>query len=290
MRTSRRLASIALALSLAGTACGGDAPETIASTETSSATDAAEQLSDYAVAVDSSEQDQPAEDTAPDTTTTTTTVDSEQTSVPEDDVPENEGPTCDAPASELRWVDVALDDPDGGLNVRVNAGASNSIASVLPRSSEVVVTGDCVPTGGADWWEVDPTEAGKDAGWVNSEFLSDVPVFNPGLGKAINDADNAGLTAETLDELIEKLADEYGFDEDRMITPIGEPEIADAVGGAAVWEITGLKDDSSNGFRIEIGFHFLKDDNAENVIGFEAKRITNQALCSRGVSEDGRCI
>ena len=200
---------------------------------------------------------------------------------------------CDAPESANRYVDVALDDPDGGLNLRLDPGVDGDIIGVFPRSSEVVTTGECQTIGVTDWWQVVPGEGqGEDGiGWVSSSFLSPNLVFNPGLGKAINDTDNIGLGGESLDEMIRNIASTYGFDDDVVITMIGEPVGADAQGGSVSYNLTGLKDDASDGYQVDIDFILDKneDENGE-IESYTAAKITRYALCTRGVTDDGLCV
>ena len=65
----------------------------------------------------------------------------------------------------------------------------------------------------------------------------------------------------------------------------------DATSGIATYDLTGLQDDSSNGYRVEILFFIERDEaNDGAVIGFSATSITQQSLCSRGVTDDGSCV
>lgn len=290
MRLHRSLLAVAVGLSLVAASCGSE-PEALASTEASSASAAVErvveeEVSSQPIAVDEVEVEaDPVTDTTTtepvveDTTTTTTTT--------EPDV------SCASPAGEQRWVDVDIDDPDGGLNIRDNPGVSGSVQWTMPRGTMVVVTDQCETVGSTDWWFVSPVvEADVKGGWVSSKFLSTDPStqFSPGLGKAIQDTENVDLKAETLDELAAKLAVIYGFDEDVTVTEVGESEAIDAVGGNATYDLTGAKDDASSGKRVEINFWFDRSADGEEFYGFIAKGITTQELCTRGVTEDGLCI
>ncbi len=201
------------------------------------------------------------------------------------------GEPCDALTNQVFYVDVALDDPDGGLNMRSAAGLDNDIVGVFSRSSELLSTGDCLTIGTVEWWEVTTSDATL-TGWVSSRFLSDQLVFNPGLGKAIVDTDNIGLGDASLEEMAAALADTCGFDEDVIITMVGESVGADGLGGSVVFDLTGLKDDDSNGYRLEIDFIFDKNEseNGDEIERYTVARITSYALCSRGVTGDGLCI
>ena len=236
------------------------------------------------------------DDSTPDATDdspSTTVPDTPETTVPEenDGAPLVEPRLCFAPELlQSHYVDVAADDTDGGLNVRELPGVENAVVATLPRGTEVSTLEGCSAVGATDWWQVTTTD-GDTTGWVSSDFLSETFVATPGLGQFVTDTENVDLTAETLDELIAAIADSYGFDDDRVITLVDEVQIADAVGGEVTYDITGLKDDSVNGFRVNINFFFEKSEpDALEIIGFRAVGITNWPLCSRGVTDDGLCI
>lgn len=266
--------------------CGSDDPT---DTTTDVGDDVSEELSD-----DPTEAE-PAEDlvdvpdtTEPDEDPTIDPDEGEDGDGQDGDVDDATEP-CDAPTNRAFYVDVALDDPDGGLNMRSAAGIDNDIVGVFPRSSELFSTGECDTMGTVDWWEMTTSDASR-TGWVSSRFLSDQLVFNPGLGKAIVDTENVSVSGASLEEMATALADAYGFDDDVVITMVGEPIGADAQGGSVVFDLTGLKDDASNGFRLEIDFIFDKDENGGEVESYTAAQITSYSLCSRGVTEDGLCI
>lgn len=289
MAKAPKLSALAFSALLALSACSSEEPETVASTETSSDTEA-EIVSDIAEPVEASadNDEAPTEDPVveePDDNSGDETGEN----TPEEDT-EADTPTCVAPELQPHFVDVALDDPDGGLNVRSAAGAQNDVLLTVARSKELITTGGCSVVGTVDWWEV-TTSDGSLTGWASSRFLSDQLVFNPGLGKAITDTDNVGIGGETLDEMAANLAVAYGFDEDVVITMVGEVEVGDAQGGKVVYDLTGAKDDSISGYQVEIDFLFDKNEEENGEIeGYTALRIINYALCSRGVSEDGVCI
>lgn len=197
---------------------------------------------------------------------------------------------CAAPALQGHFVDVELDDPDGGLNLRESPGAAQPIITTIERGSQLIPTGECDVAGSTDWWQVTNND-GSVIGWVSSRFLSDTAILSPGLGRSVPDLDNVGILAETIDGLAAQLAIIYGFGEDVDITQVGDLDGHDATSGNATYELTGLRDDSSNGYRVEILFFIERDEaNDGAVIGFSATSITQQSLCSRGVTDDGLCV
>lgn len=196
---------------------------------------------------------------------------------------------CTAPALQAHFVDVEIDDPDGGLNLREAAGASSELLATVVRGSELIPTGECEIVGSTDWWQVTNSD-GSLIGWVSSLFLSETIVLNPGLGRLMPDVDNVGITAETIEGLAAQLAIIYGFNADLTITQIGDLEGIDASSGSATYDLTGLQDDSSNGYRVQILFFIERDPTGDEVLGFSASRIDRQPLCSRGVADDGLCV
>ncbi len=289
MAKAPKALALTFASLLALGACGSDPVEEQADTETSSSAEAVTELvSEGAEPVEADTSDDgPTLDPVVDDSETTTTTSEGQEAEPEEDPVE----TCEAPELQPHFVDVALDDPDGGLNVRSGPGITNDVIITIERSGELIATGNCEIVGTVDWWEVS-TSDGSLTGWASSRFLSDLPVFNPGLGKAIEDTDNVGIGGSTLEEMAEAIAEAYGFDEDGVITQEGEVIGIDAQGGSVTYIMTGLKDDASNGYQVEIDFLLDKNEteDGEEVESYTALRITNYALCSRGVTEDGLCI
>lgn len=248
------------------------------------------------------------EDQAAPTTAPATTVPAPATTVPAPattDAPaevEPQSPAeCEAPALEGRFVDVALDDPDGGLNFREAPSTSSSVITTFRRGVEVISTGECVIVGGTDWWEVLRTD-GSESGWVSSRFLSAEPLdggfgtgqnpeFAPSLGAPEADRTNLGLSAPTLEGLVALLAQEYGFGEDVEISPVGEFVGIDPTTQTATYDLVGLEDDSLAGYRVDLLLFIDRDvANGDLVTGFTAINIVRQSLCARGVGDDGLCI
>lgn len=84
---------------------------------------------------------------------------------------------CPVPFGTARVVDVAPDDPDGGLVVHSDAGVDAPVVGVL-RFDEVnlsVTPGCAIVPNGARWLEVYRSEAGVEPlqGWVNSRYLAE---------------------------------------------------------------------------------------------------------------------
>lgn len=287
-RAPETLIAAALAIVLALTACGSDDATATSDTPSETTKGPSEAVSEEPT------EALPAETTEPGVEPT---IDPEDPGDPDDpteeiddDLAELDGldvELCDSPTREEYYVDVALDDPDGGLNMRTAPGVEHDIVGVFPRSDGLRPTGACATLDTVDWWKMTSGD-GVVEGWVSSRYLSEFLVFNPGVGKAIDDLDNIGATAPTLEELAADIAESYGFDGDVMITMTSDAPAIDAQGGSATFEMTGLKDDASNGYIVDIDFTFDKDAEGE-IDGVTATKVTNYSLCTRGVTEDGLC-
>lgn len=287
MSANRTLIWLLTAFALVSAACGS-APETLASTEASSANaqtesvEQAEQVSGEAIVVEAQ--------AATDATTTTEgeSVDDTTTSTAESTTTTTEAlPACEALKETIRWVDVAIDDPDGGLNMREGAGVDYPIVKVLPRGDTVGITGVCEVVGSTDWWQV---QTNGQLGWVSSTFLTEDAVYVTSIGAGTSDTENAGLTGDTLDEIAAELAERYGFDDDVVINETVEAEAIDAIGGNVTYEFLGLKDDSVAGYQVFINWWVDRSADGNEVFGVIAKSITKSPICIRGVSDSGLCI
>ena len=85
---------------------------------------------------------------------------------------EPDGEPCVESQRDSYLVDVSLDDPDGGLNLRSGIGTANDVVFVLPLGTEVEPTGLCgVDPSGSMWWEIRLVSNGAVSGWVSSAFL-----------------------------------------------------------------------------------------------------------------------
>lgn len=286
------------ALALLASACSSSSELAVDTDDDSGGGGSSEFISGEPTAIPLVDEEMSTTTAPPDEETTTTEaedeadVDDEDVEVEED--PEDEAGPCDAPELEGYFVDVPVDDPDGGLNMRDGAGPTATVINTFPRGNELITRGECEVVAGRDWWLVATTDGSQD-GWVAARFLSDEPLsqlddFTPGVADPINDTDNVGVSAETLDELVELIAQSYGFDENLSVFEVAEPTAADAVGGEASYQLTGLGDDSVNGYMLDLSFSFDREEDGGEITGYTATRVTASALCTRAVSDDGLCV
>ncbi len=186
--------------------------------------------------------------------------------------------------SAIHYVDVAFDDPDGGLNVRSGPGVDNEILQTLPRGIWVQPTSTCSLVGTTEWWEVDTLLWGQ-TGWVSSDFLTTDrdPILAEGT-TAVDDFD--GVTFSSVDELSMIIANAYREDpgHDLVITPVGEPVGIDAQGYELTLDVTPYRDDSVYGERITF---VVRSNPADPDQPDEIVSASSRAICRRGQMHTG---
>ncbi len=156
----RRFTSAILIVAIAGTACSSSDTETAGPSSSATTTEAGPTTTGEPTI----------EGSLP---TTSTTIDSSTTST--STTTEAPPAECSAPTYS-HLVDVEPDDPDGGLNLRVDPGSDNDIILPLPAGTEVVPSGDCVESGDAgEWWAVAAATDDSVTGWVAASFLTPRP-------------------------------------------------------------------------------------------------------------------
>ena len=98
---------------------------------------------------------------------------------------------CTIFAGSLQRVDVAADDPDGGLNLRSGPGTANSIVSVMPDGVTVATLGDCeLDASGQKWFTIESTYNDDVFGWAAASYLEPYSTSSCGSGET----SLAGLT------------------------------------------------------------------------------------------------
>jgi len=184
---------------------------------------------------------------------------------------------CTAPAGFERFVVVDLDDPDGGLNVRTGPGVNNSVVRALPRGSFIRATGDCVTTGGIDWWEVSGPQTTAIAGWVSSEFLSGAQLARAPI--------SSGTVVPDLDDLARQVVDDYGFAGNLVLRPVDGPVGLDAIGGEVTYEVSGLFADVIEGVFIQMNFSFAGPDSGQ-IEGFSLLSADVYPICFTAIDSE----
>lgn len=199
-------------------------------------------------------------------------VDAPPSSATPTTAPETTVPTvqCTAPAGTGRFVVVDIDDPDGGLNVRTGPGVDNAVVNALPRGSFIRATGECVTTGGIDWWEVSGPQTAAIAGWISTEFLS---------GPLLDRAEiQAGTFVADLDDVAREAVAAYGYVGNLVLRQVDEPVGLDAIGGEVTYEVTGLFADITDGLFLQLGFSFAGSDSGQ-IEGFSLLSADAYPIC-----------
>lgn len=84
---------------------------------------------------------------------------------------------CSGPETPtLQVVNIAPDDPDGGLNIRAEASPQARIIYVAVQGETVTSLDQCNVIGPAVWWKV---SVGEVEGWANSNFLAPPTTIPP---------------------------------------------------------------------------------------------------------------
>jgi len=107
------------------------------------------------------------------------------------------------------------------------------------------------------------------------------------LAQSFDEPNVSGMMADTLDDLAKAIGDELGAS---SVVAVGEPVGFDAIGGSATYDLVGLRDDSVGGYRAEINFETIRNEDGTEVLGVRSLNVTLTLLCSRGVASSGLCV
>jgi len=195
---------------------------------------------------------------------------------------------------DYRVTNIAADDPDGGLVAHVAPGMDAAVTAVMPDGTGELRIWGCQqnPSSSSVWWQIETK------GWVNSSFLEAHVPFGaedwiPGMTNPIDPANLPaviGLEGEDLPALAEAVRNVLDS-EAAPVVELGNFIGVDALGGIARLDITGLADDSLNGYRLELTIDLIKDDTATDILGYRIVSAIGRAICRRGVNEDGNlCV
>ena len=254
MTSPRRLAVLAVVLTLVAAACGGSDDTTTSAVDTA----------------------------GPTTTTTTTTTTSAPTS---STVPETTTSSTLAGTSidffpqlgdELGVVGVGYDDV---LNVRVGPGIFNEIVDAIDPTGGTIANGIARDLGLAIWIEHNTGDA---VGWSNSAYLAFIGPTDDTTAQVVAELGEFP-TADSMEALGLMVAATYASTEPPSVIVL---TVAPTVGdlGEVTYDVIGLGDDSVYGYRIHVFGEPVTD-------GFSLRNVELTVLCSRGVTEDGElCV
>lgn len=265
------------AVALAAVACGDPETETAAPN-----VDVAESATTTSELVSSGGEDISEDTAAPDPLDETDETESPTATETSDQLAEPA--TCDTAPTAIHYVDVDLDDPDGGLNVRTGPGVDNDVIQTLPRANWVQPSGACRVVGSTDWWEIDTLLWGE-TGWVAARFLTTdrSVILADGV---IDETLLVGVTFSSHDELKALINEAYREEPDHVldVVQVGEAVGLDAQGYEVTFDVLGFRDDAVQGLRITYN---VATDPSNPDAADEVLSARSQALCRRGQMHSG---
>lgn len=176
-------------------------------------------------------------------------------------------------------IGVAFDDT---LFVHQQPGENSPLTGNLANlADDVVGTGEGRLLPASIWWRIEWQGV---EGWVGSGFMARIGATIDLTAQAIELNGNAGMSAETMVDLGNQVADLLKSEEpaSRVVVSVA-PTVGDL--GEITLDIVGLGDDALAGYRIHV---FGEPEEAGD--GFQLKSVEATLLCSRGISEDGLCL
>jgi len=191
---------------------------------------------------------------------------------------------------DYRVANIAANDPDGGLVAHVSPGVNEPTTEVLPPGTGELRASECQQdlANNSVWWLL------EQRGWVNAAFLESHSPFGaehwmPGMTNELPTEalpDVIGLEASDLISLTAVVRDTIAAEEFTTVE-IGNFLGVDARGGIARLDILGLGDDSVAGYRLQLTIDFVKDADANEILGYRIAATTGRAICLRRVTPDG---
>ena len=182
---------------------------------------------------------------------------------------------------------MAADNNAGRLNVRNTPGIDFEVVDVLERGTTAFTAGVCRTVDEINWWAI--VGADGDPAWVSGQFLSAEPVLDPGIGNPIASGEYIGLSAATLDAVVANIATSLGF-ADNVAVSSGEITGEDASGFRQTFTLTGLTDEKTNGYSVDLQLMNTLSEDGAQIVGVTVLSDQVSPLCTRGVAANGRCI
>jgi hypothetical protein len=176
-------------------------------------------------------------------------------------------------------IGVAFDDT---LFVHQQPGENSPLTGNLANlANDVVGTGEGRLLPASIWWRI---EWEGIEGWVGSGFMARIGATLDFTVQVIELNGNAGMGAETMADLGNRVADLLKSEEPASrVVVSAAPTVGDL--GEITLDIVGLGDDALAGYRIHVF-----GEPAEAGDGFLLNSVEATLLCSRGLSEDGLCV
>ncbi len=173
------------------------------------------------------------------------------------------------------------------IEIHEQPGENSPLTGNLPNlANDVVGTGEGRLLPASIWWRIEGegVEGEGVEGWVGSAFMGRIGATIDFTAQVIELNGNAGMGAETMVDLGNRVADLLKSEEPASRIVVS---VAATVGdlGEITLDIVGLGDDALAGYRIHVS-----GEPAEAGDGFLLDSVEATLLCSRGVSEDGLCV
>jgi hypothetical protein len=173
------------------------------------------------------------------------------------------------------------------IEIHEQPGENSPLTGNLPNlANDVVGTGEGRLLPASIWWRIEGegVEGEGVEGWVGSAFMGRIGATIDFTAQVIELNGNAGMGAETMVDLGNRVADLLKSEEPASRIVVS---VAATVGdlGEITLDIVGLGDDALAGYRIHVF-----GEPAEAGDGFLLDSVEATLLCSRGVSEDGLCV
>lgn len=168
---------------------------------------------------------------------------------------------------EISVVGVAYDDT---LNVRIAPGVEFDVIETLDPDASMIAGGENRLLTNSFWVEVD---ASGSTGWVNESFVGFL-----GVTRAIDLGTVSVAPAASPEEFGLALAQTFASTD-----PVSKVTLVAVSGTTVTYDVLGLGDDALKGLRLKI-------DTTEIDEGFTVSGLEEQAICSRGITTDLKCV
>ncbi len=168
---------------------------------------------------------------------------------------------------EIAVVGVAFDDT---LNVRVAPGIGFDVIETLPPDANMTAGGENRLLTDSFWVEI---ESGDGKGWVNEAFVGFLGVTRD-------------IDLSTVDVVPAATAEGFGFSLAETFAstdPVSTIALVDIADTVVTLDVLGLGDDALKGLRLTVATTEIDE-------GFTISGLQEQAICSRGLTTDLKCV
>ena len=168
---------------------------------------------------------------------------------------------------QIAVVGVAHDDT---LNVRIAPGVEFDVIETLAPDANMTAGGENRLLVDSFWVEID---SGSGKGWVNEAFVGFL-----GVTRDIDLSTVSVAPAPTPEEFGLAVAQSFA-----SVDPVSKVELVGVADTVVTYDVLGLGDDALKGLRLTI-------ETTEIDEGFTVSGLQEQAICSRGLTTDLKCV